>query len=358
MPPSPSSRSSEQRSAFRRIYPLRVVGMALGGLAIASVLIEQHAAPWRWALMVLSSLVWPHLAYLLSRSSADSYRTEKRNLLIDSAIAGLWVPLMHFNLLPSVVLVTVTTFDKLSSGMRRLWLISLPGLFGAAALATLILRPPVELQSSLLVIVCTLPLLVVHTLSSSIGSYRLIRTVSRQNKLLEVLRRTDSQTGLFARDLWQEHADAALQQFHATGQPACLLMIDIDHFKEINDTCGHAAGDEVISAAGQCIRNSIREQDSAGRYGGDEFAVLCTNIQADDAADIAERIRSQLQALRLEHYPQLRLTSSIGLAAAEPEFATLRTWMNAADAALYTAKQRGRNQVAERHQPLALHLPG
>ena len=294
MPQPAPQRDTAQKTAYRRIYPLRVIGMGLGGLAIAAVLSEQQAAPWRWALMIVTCLLWPQIALFRARLSADTYRAEKHNLLIDSAIAGMWVPPMHFNLLPSVVLVTVTTFDKLSSGMRRLWLQSLPGLFGAAALAALILRPPLQLQSSLLVIVCTLPLLIVHTLSSSMASYRLIRTVSRQNKLLEHLRRTDAQTGLYAREHWQEQADAALQLFHVGGQPACLLMIDVDHFKRVNDTYGHTAGDEVIRAVGQLIRDCIRIEDSAGRYGGDEFAVLCGNIGPQGARAVAERIRTQL----------------------------------------------------------------
>ena len=346
MPYSTSRQDAFKQSTYRRIYPLRVVGMGLGGLAIAGVLIEQHAHPWRWALMIASCLLWPQIALLRARLSTDSYRAEKHNLLIDSAIAGMWVALMHFNLLPSVVLVTVTTFDKLSSGMRRLWLISLPGLFGAAVLTALILRPPVQLESSLLVIACTLPLLVVHTLSSSIGSYRLIRTVSRQNTLLEQLRRTDAQTGLFARDHWQQQADAALQLFQAVGQPACLLMIDVDHFKQVNDTYGHTAGDDAIRAVGQLIRDCIREEDCAGRYGGDEFAVLCQNTGQPDALGIAERIRTELLTLRLPHHPNVRLSSSIGVAAAAPAFSNLQAWMQAADAALYSAKHQGRNQVA------------
>ncbi|MEW6559657.1 MAG: diguanylate cyclase [Pseudomonadota bacterium] len=349
-PPAPH-RELAQQTAFRRIYPLRVIGMGLGGVAIAGVLIEQQASLWRWALMVASCLLWPQLAYAMARWSQDSYGVEKRNLLIDSAIAGMWVPLLHFNLLPSVVLVTVTTFDKLSSGMRRLWLASLPGLFGAAALVTLLLRPPLQLESSLLVVICTLPLLVVHTLSSSIASYRLIRTVSRQNKMLELLRRTDAQTGLFAREHWQTQADAALQRFHATAQPACLLMIDVDHFKSINDSFGHLAGDQVIALVGELIRNTVRTEDCAGRFGGDEFAVLCQNLVIADASPIAERIRTQLSTLRLPDYPTLRLSSSIGLAAAEPGYTNLQAWMAAADAALYAAKQQGRNQVV--NVPLA-----
>lgn len=351
MPQPAPQRETAQQTAYRRIYPLRVIGMGLGGLAIAAVLIELRAAPWRWSLMIASCLLWPQIAVLRAHLSADAYRAEKQNLLIDSAIAGMWVPLMHFNLLPSVVLVTVTTFDKLSSGMRRLWLASLPGLFGGATLAALVLRPPLQLQSSLLVIVCTLPLLIVHTLSSSIASYRLIRTVSRQNKLLELLRRTDAQTGLYAREHWQQQADAALQRFHATGQPACLLMIDVDHFKRVNDTYGHTAGDDVIRAVGQLIRDCIRAEDSAGRYGGDEFAVLCQNIGMADARHIAERIRTQLLTMRLPDHPELRLSSSIGLAVAAPGYANLQAWMAAADAALYAAKHQGRNQVV--NLPLA-----
>lgn len=333
------TRQAREQTA-RRIYPFRIIGMGLAGLTISGVLLMQHAAAWRWALMGLTCLVWPHVAYLWARLSRDSYDAEKRNLLIDSAIAGMWVPLMHFNLLPSVVLVTVTTFDKFSTGIRRLWLRSLPGLFAAAALVTLVLRPPVDLPSSLLVIVCTLPLLVVHTMSTAIGSYRHIRTISRQNKQLEMLRRTDSQTGLFVRDHWLSEANAALQAFHANGQPACLLMIDIDRFKDINDTYGHVAGDEVISSAGRVIRDSIRTNDSAGRYGGDEFAVLCRQTPAAEGHTIAQRIQDGLKALHFPDYPGLQVTSSIGLAQTQAGLTTLRAWIQSADLALYAAKQR------------------
>lgn len=320
--------------------------MGLGGLSVGSVLYEQQASQALWWALVATCFVWPHLAYLLAQRSTDRYRTEKRSLLIDSAIAGLWVPLMHFNLLPSVVLLTVTTFDKLSTGIRRLWLYSLPGILGTAGLAALLTRPEPLLGSSLTVVLCTLPLIVVHTLASSIGSYRLIRTVSRQNRQLEELRRTDSQTGLYARDHWQERADTALRHYQSRGEPACLLMIDIDNFKFINDTHGHTVGDEVISAVGNIIRDCMRAGDSAGRYGGDEFAVVCGNTQTEDARAIAERIRARVESLRLRELPQLRFTSSIGLAAAGPRHGNLRAWMNDADAALYRAKHDGRNQVS------------
>jgi len=342
----------------KQIYPLRIFGMALGGLAIGGVLYEQQASWMYWALMVLSCLVWPHLAWLMARSRSDPYRAEKCNLLIDSAIAGAWVPLMHFCLLPSVVLVVVTTFDKLSTGMKRLWLYSLPGLLGTGLLFTLLLRPTPRLEGSLLVVLCALPLLVVHTFAVSAASYRLIRTVSRQNRQLEELRRLDALSGLYSRSYWQEQAAEALRVHQAGGAPAFLLMVDIDHFKPVNDLHGHAVGDEVIRAVGRIIRDSVHAEDCAGRYGGDEFVVLCRGRQPADAWAVAQRIREQVGAWRLRYLPQLRLSASIGVAAAGPAQRNLLEWMNDADAALYRAKHEGRDRVAgDLPEAGAVHRP-
>lgn len=337
---------ASRRRTFRHIYPLRVLGMGLGGLLVASVLHQHQTLRDYWVLAVLSFLVWPHLAYLHARHSANPFRAEIYNLLIDSAMVGLWVPLMHFNLLPSVVLAAVTTYDKFSTGIKRLWLHSLPGMFGTGVLVTLLARPELRLESSLTVIVCTLPLIIVHSLAVSVASYRLIRTVARQNRQLEAMRRTDAQTGLAARSHWQEQASDSLERYHASGEPACLLMIDIDHFKSINDLHGHTVGDEVIRAVGQVIRDCVRAHDHAGRYGGDEFAVVCGDTRAPEAHAIAERIRDGIAGLRLRELPGLRLTSSIGLAETRRSQLSLRDWINDADAALYRAKDQGRNQVA------------
>jgi diguanylate cyclase len=336
---------ARRRRTYRQIYPLRVLGMGLGTLVVAYVLHEQQAPQLHWWAVVTALLLWPHLAYLLFRFSTDPYRAEIRNLLIDSAITGLCVPLMHFNLLPSVVLMAITTYDKFSTGIKDLGRQSLPGMLGMAVLGTLILRPTPQLESSLAVVVCTLPVLLVHSFAVSKASYRLIRTVARQNHLLQELHRTDTHTGLYTRDHWQEQASEAWHQFQATGQPACLLMIDIDHFKPINDRHGHTVGDEAIRAVGQAILGCVRSHDCAGRYGGDEFIVVCGNTQESDALAIAQRIRARVERLRLAHLPQLRLTSSIGLAAVGPQHGNLLDWMHDADTALYRAKHGGRNRV-------------
>lgn len=337
--------SPPRNTIHRKIYPLRVSGMALGGLAVSSVLIEQQATGGAWVVMVLTCLLWPHLAYLHARLSPDPHRAETRNLLIDSAISGAWVPLMNFCLLPSAVLVIVTTFDKLSTGIRRLWLRSLPGMLGMAALLTLWLQPVPLLESSVFVVLCTLPLLLMHTTAVSVASYRLIRTVSRQNRQLEELRRTDLQTGLHSRDHWTQLATAALGAFRADAQPVCLLLLDIDRFKSVNDRYGHVVGDEVIRAVGMAIRQGVRAADAAGRTGGDEFAVLCPNATLAEAQAVAQRMRSRIEAVRLRELPELRISASIGVAAVQPGHEQLRDWMSAADSALYQAKGAGRNQV-------------
>jgi len=130
-------------------------------------------------------------------------------------------------------------------------------------------------------------------------------------------------------------------------------MIDIDHFKPINDLHGHTVGDEAIRAVGRVIRDCVRAQDHAGRYGGDEFVVVCSHATATTALAIAERIREQIAAVRLRELPGLRLTSSIGLAETQPHQRQLRDWINDADAALYRAKHLGRNQVSAFLAPAA-----
>lgn len=343
-PPAVSQRDA--RRLPRRIYPYRILGMGLGGVAIASVLYQNHASLAVWGLLAFTALVWPHLAYLLASRSRTPYRVETLSLLIDSALAGAWVPLLHFNLLPSMLLVTLTTVDKISTGISGLWLRSIPGLLlggiGAALIGGLHFDPATRMP----VLLACLPLLLIHTISVSLGSYRLIRRISEQNQQLDRLRRTDSLTGLHGRAYWREQAEKALQRSAAGAMSTFALMIDIDRFKQVNDRHGHGAGDELMREIATAIAGNIRVEDAAGRLGGDEFAVLLRDTDASVAAHAAERIRDAVERLDLRHLPDVRPSISIGLAAARPEHATLQAWLNDADAALYRAKALGRNRIA------------
>ena len=100
----------------RQVYRLRLFGFAVGAVAVAAVL-RDHGAPWQaWVVLAFNVLVWPNAAYLAARRSADPHKVERTSLTIDSALGGFWVAVMHFNLLPSVLIVTMMSMDKLGWG--------------------------------------------------------------------------------------------------------------------------------------------------------------------------------------------------------------------------------------------------
>ncbi|RAR55562.1 UNVERIFIED_CONTAM: diguanylate cyclase [Acidovorax defluvii] len=350
-PTHPLTMPNPKRQLSRRVYPLRALGMGLAGLVVGVVLWERNAGLAAWLCMAAISFVWPHVAHLLSRRSADPYRAEIRNLLVDSALAVVLVTLMHFNLLPSVLLVTLTMVDKITTGIRGLWARSLPGMAGAAVAGAAFNGFQWAPETSMPVILACLPVMVLHTLSVSLVSYRLIRRVSRQNQLLDELRRIDALTGLYDRGHWQEQAEATLRRHHATDEPACLVMLDIDHFKQVNDQHGHTVGDEVLRALARIVLSNVRATDCAGRYGGDEFAIVLRGMHLDGATAVAHRIREQVQALQLHDMPGLQFTTSMGVATADHRHSSLRAWTNAADAELYQAKAAGRNRVSASSMP-------
>ena len=330
----------------RRVYPFRVFGMAVGGIPVAVALYPLDPAPTAWLFLLLTSLVWPHVAYLIALRSRDPYQAETRNLLIDTAIAGAWVPLIHFNLLPSALLVTLTLVDKISTGLRGLGLRAMPWLLVGGVAMGLVTGGAFDPHTSMTVIAACLPVLLIHTVAVSLGSYRLIRKVGLQNKELDRLHRLDPLTGLSNRADWEQHAENILQQSLHSSRSACLLLIDIDDFKLVNDTHGHAAGDEVLCALANKIRTALRPKDRAGRIGGDEFVVVLPGTTLDQAEGVAERIRSTVETIRLRDHADVHPTISVGVAVAGGTATTLRGWFNHADRALSLAKDSGRNRIA------------
>jgi diguanylate cyclase len=328
-----------------RTYRFRVLGMGLGALPVIAVLREIDASWLAWGWVGFGCLVWPHLAFLLARGSRDPFRTERNNLLFDSAIAGSMASVMHFNLLPSVMLLTVSTADKINSGIRGLWWRALPGMVIALLLTAVLTGFGWRPETSLQVLLASLPILVIHTLAVSLSSYQLIRKVQKQNLRLDELHRIDTLTGLESRAHWQAQAEAALDQHQRTGQLASLMLVDVDRFKSINDRHGHATGDDVLRAIADVIRRMMPTDSHAGRLGGDEFAVLLP-LDLEEAEGTAERIRAAVEALDFPRLPSLRCSISIGLAEPPAAGLNLREWSEAADRAMYRAKQAGRNRAA------------
>ncbi|WP_223809654.1 diguanylate cyclase [Thermomonas sp. XSG] len=320
---------------------MRTLGMGLGLLPVAMVLQERHAGIAAWAWAFFCGLVWPHLAYRLAARSRDAYRTELQNLVIDSALAASLVPLMHFSLLPSVMLVSVTTADKISSGVRGLWRRSLLPMLAALLVSGLLNGFGVDVSTSMNTLLACLPIMVIHTLAVSASSYQLVRRVQAQNLQLDKLSRFDSLTGLGSRAHWEAMASGLLQP---AGRPATLMLVDVDRFKDTNDRHGHAVGDDLLRAIASCIQSVLPADGHAGRLGGDEF-VVALPLPPVDAARIAESLLAQVQALEFPRAPGLRGSISIGLAAPPAGTCDLRAWLEAADRALYLAKANGRGRL-------------
>lgn len=134
-----------------------------------------------------------------------------------------------------------------------------------------------------------------------------------------------------------------LQANRDAGRPMTLAMMDLDHFKSVNDTYGHPVGDKVLRALAQMINARLRKKDFLARMGGEEFAVLLTNTTIKDAVKVVDRIRASVAAFRMEDFPDLSLTVSVGLVdltLREKDFAAL---LREVDAAVYMAKSKGRN---------------
>ncbi|QIL20808.1 diguanylate cyclase [Thermomonas sp. HDW16] len=339
--------SSRLRDLHRRVYRFRTLGMGLGLLPIAAVLTELHAAWPSWAWAICCCLLWPHLAYLSAARGKDPARVEIRNLMVDSMLAGSLVPLMQFNLLPSVMLMTVSTADKINAGVRGLWLRALPGMFLALLAMGAVNGFAVRYPTSTPVLLACLPIMIIHTLAVSASGYQLIRKVQKQNARLDELRRHDSLTGLESRGHWQEQVGTLFDHHASTGASASMLLVDVDWFKSINDQHGHATGDDVLRGIAGVIRAVIPDGSHAGRVGGDEFAIAVP-VALFEAHSIAERIRKGVDTLQFPRKPPLQCSVSIGIAEPATADADLRGWMEAADRALYRAKAAGRNRVAAR----------
>ncbi|MDR7122951.1 sensor domain-containing diguanylate cyclase [Rheinheimera soli] len=168
------------------------------------------------------------------------------------------------------------------------------------------------------------------------------------NGQLRTLSKTDFLTNLNNRGFWEEALINEYKRIKRSGHHSTLLMCDIDHFKRVNDTYGHAAGDAVIQQVAVAVKKNLRSTDVAGRYGGEEFAVLLLDTTVEQAMFFAERLRKNVEAMAVEFNQQiLRVTVSIGLAEFHQEMDEYRDWIEAADKALYQSKAAGRNCITK-----------
>lgn len=193
------------------------------------------------------------------------------------------------------------------------------------------------------------------------------RELETSNAELEALTRTDPLTGLGNRRAFQEAMEQDIALFRRHGDPASLLILDLDNFKAINDTWGHDIGDRILKQFARLIRAQVRESDTTCRMGGEEFAVFLRRTDATGARTTAEKLRLAVEAMEieLEGGQTLRITVSIGLATLSlgEGVTSSKGLCRAADQAMYASKRRGRNRVTDYttligEDPLSVNFQG
>ncbi|MFB4394115.1 MULTISPECIES: diguanylate cyclase [unclassified Pseudomonas] len=343
------NRSGKGLSFVKRIYLPRTIGLGIGLFSVMAGMVPLHPPTWVWVLLLLNGLAWPHLAYQWARRSAQPYRAEQRNLMLDSLCGGFWAAAMHFNPLPCVTILSMMTMNNVAAGGKRLVLRGLLAQVAGMLLATALLGTGLQLQATAPQVYACLPMLTLYPLALGWVCYQLAIKLAEHKRRLSALSRTDSLTGLLNHGSWK---DLLLLRFQACRQqhtPAVIALIDIDHFKTINDTFGHVVGDCVLRQISHDLKRNLREDDLAGRYGGDEFCLILPGIDLGQACLVMERLREQVGSYRNPKLPTLRISLSIGLSVYGPSLASPDQWLEDADKALYAAKHHGRNQVNFTH---------
>lgn len=176
---------------------------------------------------------------------------------------------------------------------------------------------------------------------------KLEEQLTQAHRQMEILAMRDGLTNLFNRRAIEDHAIAEFDIARRKGRPLSVIMLDIDHFKAINDQYGHSVGDQALRHMAEVLTRNLRQYDRLGRWGGEEFIVILPDTILSGAIIVAERMRvttAEIQ-LNLEHGGRCEVQISLGVACTTGQFSTLTKLIDAADQALYQAKQTGRNRV-------------
>lgn len=321
---------------------MRLLISMLGGLMVATTLYRLEAGAVAWGFLLLWAVLGPIAVCCLGHTVASTrVRAQEVWLLSEVAAGGILVALMQFNLLPSVIIVTACASAAVMwSGRRSLWRMPLALLLGGS----IVVFPDglaMALPTDMVEMLATLPVLVALPVTLALAMRSLTLRMRSQSQQLNRVSRVDSLSGLLNRGCWEEQVNALMAGRRRRGS---MLVMDIDHFKNVNDTWGHTTGDDVVAKVGAIIQASVRANDIAGRYGGDEFAVVLDGADVQIATVVAERIRTAVAAATIDGAADLHSTISVGIAPVDARMQDARDWVKSADAALYRAKRSGRDR--------------
>ncbi|NTS78353.1 diguanylate cyclase [Catenovulum sp. SM1970] len=351
-PNSPESKRLKGLNFSKRLYLPRVAGLGLGSICVASSLYEQQASFSWWAVLFFVAFIWPHLAYFRVQKHPKPRQAELDNFLIDSFFGAMWLPVISFNILPSAIIVAMLSFDNLASGGPKLFSKGLVAQACGIALGIGLYGFNITDTTSQLQIYACLPMLIVYPLFLGYLTHSLSTRLSDQNRKLKHLSVTDGLTQTFNRRHWESLVQAEFLRANRAKLCSSILMLDLDDFKLINDKYGHLVGDKALQLVASTIKDNIRRSDFLGRYGGEEFGILLTDTTPECTLKLANKLRRAVERIDLIDLCPSPLSVSVGISTIHPQMADYSQWMNAADMALYQAKNNGKNQCIDANSQL------
>lgn len=341
--------SGKGKRFVERVYRLRMAGLGLGFFCVGSVFLQQRRGLVLWALLAFHGFVWPHVARRASLASEVPFRGERVNLMIDAAFGGFWVAAMRFNVLPSVLILAMLSMDNIAAGGLVLFNWGVLAHIVGLAVGLLVLGFTFEPMSLMPTILACLPFMVIYPIALGWSTYRISRKLAEQTRTLERLSRTDGLTGILNRRTWEGVLADEFERSRASGYASSLLLADLDHFKNLNDTRGHPAGDAALQAFAGILREHFRDGGHIGRYGGEEFGIVLPGATLTQARAVAERLLVTVRERASLDGAACPCTASVGVAQCDEGMRDHISWLQKADASLYAAKVGGRDRVVVAH---------